>query len=248
MTEPIAPAKKGLSTGAKIAIGCLVIVVLFFGACFAVGGYGIFKLKQFVGEAEENPDAAAVRLAALAFRANPDIDVVSSDPAAGKITVRDKKSGKEVTFDLEDIKAGRLTIESGDEKVEFNADAPDGGDAGGFTISSDKGKVVFGADSGSVPQFVPIYPGARSDNFSSIEAAGERSGTFTIHTADSPDQVIAFYESELEASGFKIEKVSLEAGSVFRNLTATAGNRTVNVGLSAQEGQTQGLVAYADKP
>ncbi len=71
---------------------------------------GVGKLSDFAKEMESNPDAAAVRAAELVLRLNPDVDVLSSDPAAGTITVREKKTGKEVTFDLEDIKAGKFSI------------------------------------------------------------------------------------------------------------------------------------------
>jgi hypothetical protein len=193
MSDPVVvpppPAKKGLSTGAKIAIGCLVAVLLMVGACMAVGGFAFMKLKNFANQVEKDPDSAAYTAAVWAFKANPTTSR-STDDSAKSITVREKKSGKEVTFTLADIKSGRLSIESEGEKV--NVDVDQSGENGGsMTITSDKGKLTFGAaDIASLPSWVLTYPGARTDGVSTLESNGEKSGTFTIHTSDSAEQVL----------------------------------------------------------
>lgn len=252
---PVAPAaapKKGLSTGAKIAIGCLVALLLVAGGCFVVTAFfvkkGVDAVKDIAADVESDPDAAAVKTLELAMKLNPEVDVVSSDPAAGTLTLREKRTGKVVTFRADDLKAGRFSFESDGETVEIDADQGDGSDPGALRISSSDKTMVFGADSESVPNWVPRYPGARADSYSSLEAANETSGTFTIHTADEASEVLDFFERELRAAGFEVEKSSLQSASaVGGNLSAKAGTRSINIALASQEGETQGLVAFAEK-
>jgi len=256
MSEPaVQPApKKGMSTGAKIAIGCVIALLLCIGACVAFVGVGGMWLKNKVQgmseRYEKDPDAAAYDAALMAFKLNPDLEIVSQDEATKTITVRDKKDGKEVTFNLDDIKAGRLSIESGGEKGNIGVQGGENGQGGSMTVESDKGKMVLGGgDAAALPVWLPAYPGARTDGVSSLESNGEKSGTFTIHTADTVDQVLAFYESRLKSDGFEVNKATLNIpGAVSANLTAKSANRTLNVTVATQEGETQGLVAYSEKP
>ncbi len=253
MSEPIAPAKKGLSTGAKIGIGCLVALLVVMGGCSIAAYMGLSwlggKAKNFAEDMEKNPDAALVKSIEMMMKLNPEVEVVSSDPANGTITLRETKSGKVVTFNASDLKNGKFSFEADGEKVNMDFDQQ-GEQGGSVTIESDKGKVVYGSgDGSSVPSWVPAYPGARQDGFNSLEAAGEKSGTFTIHTADAVEKVVAFYETELKAAGFEVEKSTLDiSGAVTANLNAKSGGQGVNIVVSSQEGETQGLVAYTEKP
>ena len=61
--------------------------------------------------------------------------------------------------------------------------------------------------------------------------------------------MLAFFEEKLQGAGFEVQKATLNIpGAVSANLSARAGGRTVNVTVATQEGETQGLVAYAEKP
>lgn len=251
-SDPSASPKKGLSTGAKVAIGCLVALLLVAGGCFVVTAFfvkkGVDAAKGFVEDVESNPDAAAVKAMELAMRLNPEVEVVSSDPAAGTLTLREKRTGKVVTFNAQDLQSGKFSFEADGEKVEIDADLGENGQPGGLRIASGDQTMVFGADAEAVPDWVPRYPGGRADAFSTVEAKGEVSGTFTIHTADSAAQVLSFYENALKAAGFEVEMSTLQAASAEGgNITAKAGDRSLNIALASQEGETQGLVAYAEK-
>jgi hypothetical protein len=258
MNEPVPPPpgapaqKQGLSTLVKVLIGCGVVLVLGVGSCVVVTGYlakkGIGKLEEFAKEAQENPDAALVRTTALALRLNPEIDVVSSDPAGGKIVVREKATGKEVTFTVDDIKEGRLTVSADGQETQVDLDADEQG--GSVTVRGEEGTMVLGAgDAAQVPGWVPGYPGARADAYTSVKSGAETSGSFAIHTSDSVGTVLGYYEEKLKAAGFEVERTTLETtGALGGNLAARSGNRTLNVTLATQEGETQGLIAYVDKP
>ncbi|HEX9801481.1 MAG TPA: hypothetical protein VGC00_15080 [Thermoanaerobaculia bacterium] len=259
MSEPVVPPpppavpgaaapKQGLSTGAKIAIGCLLALLLLAGGCFVVSAFFFQKAKGFIEDVEKDPEAAAVKAVELMMRLNPEVEVLTSDPEAGTITLREKRTGKVVTFNAEDLKLGKVSFESEGERIAIDADEGGDGEPGRLRVASDDREMVFGADADAVPAWVPRYPGGRAESFSTVQAPGELSGTFTIHTADSADEVLAFYERELEAAGFEVEKSSLRSETATGgNLTARAGSRSLNIALASQEGETQGLVAYAEK-
>ena len=255
MNQPLTPEaapKKGMSTFVKVLLGCGVLLLLGIGSCFVVSGYflkkGVGKISDFAKEMEANPDAAVVRAAELALRLNPEVDVVSSDPAAGTITVREKKTGKEVTFNLEDIKAGKFSITADGETstVDIDATADNGGQ---MKVVTDQGTAVFGAGAQQAPDWIPNYPGGRTEGLANIEAKGEKSGTFTLRTADTPDTVLSFYESKLKDAGFEVQKASLSYnGAPSGTLNASAERRQLSITAAAQDGETQALVTYNEKP
>lgn len=255
MNQPLTPEtapKQGMSTFVKVLLGCGVLLLLGIGSCFVVSGYflkkGVGKLSDFAKEMETNPDAATVRAAELALRLNPEVDVISSDPAAGTITVREKKTGKEITFNLEDIKAGKFSITTDGETTSIDVDATQE-NGGQMKVVTDQGTAVFGAGAQELPSWIPTYPGGRSEGMANIEAQGEKTGTFTLRTADAPDVVIAFFKSKLEESGFTVETASLSFnGAPSGTLNATSGKRQLSITAAAQDGETQALVSYNEKP
>jgi hypothetical protein len=206
------------------------------------------KVVDFAREAEADPEAATVKATELMMKMNPDVEVVSSDPEGGKITLREKRTGKVVTFNAEDLKSGKFSFEADGETVSFDADQGKEGEPGAVRVTSGEQSMVFGADLGAIPDWVPRYGGARIDSLSTVDSAQESSGTFLIHTSDSPADVLARFESALKSAGFQVERstVQTDAG-VGGNLMANQGGRTVNVGVYAQEGETQGLVSYSEK-
>ncbi len=251
---PETPPQKGMSTFVKVLLGCGVLLLLGIGSCFVVSGYflkkGVGKLSDFAKEMESNPDAAMVKAAEVAMRLNPEVDVISSDASAGTIPVREKKTGKVVTFDLADIKAGKLSITADGAKSSIDIDAS--GDNGGqMKVVTDQGTAVFGAGGGKTPEWIPAYPGARTEGLANIEAKGEKSGTFTLRTADAPDVVTAFFEAKLKEAGFEVQKASMSfdgAPSGTLNATGDSGKRTLSITAAAQDGETQALVTYSEKP
>ncbi len=90
-------------------------------------------------------------------------------------------------------------------------------------VVTDQGTAVFGAGAQQAPDWIPNYPGGRTEGLANIEAKGEKSGTFTLRTADTPDTVTAFYESKLKEAGFEVQKASLSFnGAPSGTLNATA--------------------------
>ena len=245
------PAKKGLSPLAWVAIGCGAIAIL---GIVVVGGLvmagGMFAKKQ-LDKLEKNPVMTA---AEWAVRANPDVELVESDPEAGTLTIRDKKTGEVTTISAEDAKEGKFSIKTkdGTSTVDFS-----GGENGGsMTVTNEKGETAtLSAGAGTplnLPSWVPTYPGGAPQGMFQSDSGQERGASFTIQTSDAASKVLEFYESKLEEAGLTVQKSTFETGGNVAGgtVTGTSGDqkRTVNVIVSTQEGQgSQAVVSYSEK-
>lgn len=253
MSEPSVPPapKKGMSTGIKVLLGCLLAALLLgLGTCAACywGAKKFGKsLEDYAEKVKNDPDAAAYDAFLWTLKMNPEVEVVSSDEAAKTITIREKKSGKETTLSIEDIREGRISFEQDGKVTSIDFEAQ--GEAGAVTVTSGEDKAVFGAGGAdSIPGWIPSYPGARVEGVNSFEAGGEKSGTFVIKTADDIATVAAFYEEQMGGLGLQVDKASMNVqGAETINLTGRSEGRTLNVTVSHQEGETQGIVAYSEK-
>lgn len=251
MTPPPAPGQKKMSALGWIAIGCgaiAILGILAVGAMVAAGGW--FFKKQ-VSKFEENPAVAA---AELAIRANSDVELVESDIEKGTITYRDKKSGEVVTINAGDVKEdGKFTITTKDGTSTFDASSTEGG--GTLKVTNEKGEeAVFGTSAGApknLPSWLPTYPGAKVEGSMDATSQQERSAAFTVTTTDSVQEVMEFYESRLRATGLSVQKTSFETNGAAAGGTVTGTSedqkRTVNVMVSAGEGQTSAVVTFAEK-
>jgi len=204
-------------------VGIVVVVPML-----SAGGW--FLNRQAENSAHPGVRRAVVA-AELAVRANPDLEVVESDPEAGTITIRNKTTGEVVTWNAEDVESGK------------------------FTVTTKEGTATFGGAAGvpaNLPAWVPTYPdGDVQGSYDAISAEG-RSAAFTVTTSNRPAEVLAFYESRLEAAGLTAQKSTFEAGSgVFGGTvigTTQDEKRTVTVMVSADEGQTSAVVSFTEKP
>ncbi len=235
------PSKKGLPALAWIAIGCGALVVLA-GIAFTLIGYlAVNKMKDVASDFEDNPTRAA---AELVVRMNPDLEMVDSDDDAGTITVREKSSGKVVTFNYEDIEEGRISFESEEGRVEIGGQAQ--GDEGTVTITTDKGETRIGAG-GEIPDWVPAHP-ATTSRKSIMRSTGPTGDTghaaFTVD-ADS-DVVAAFYKAELEKSGYTVSTASYSSdeGSI-SVVTGQKNGGSVVASIADKDGRSEVTVQYA---
>lgn len=195
-------AKKGLPTIAWIAIGCGALIVVM-AVVLTVGGlFMASKVKEVAGDFEDNPGLAAAR---LIVKLNPDLEEVSTDEGAGTITVRNKKSGEEVTVNFEDIEEGRLSFSSGDREVTIDTEGD--GDSGSIKVSDDKGSFVLSSGdevTEDIPSWVPVYPGSEPTSRHTMHSQDTLSGGFEIVTSDPVSDVLEYYQSELKEQGFEI--------------------------------------------
>jgi hypothetical protein len=194
----------------------ITIAGLFAFGVIAVTSLGFFayhKAKQAgfdVSLLEKKPELALLK---MAVAANPDAEIVSLDERRGIATIRDRKSGKVVTLNFEDIKKGRISFEQ-ENKGE--------GDHG-------SGSATFAAGAVKLPAWLPAYSGATPEGFATEGQEGS-SGSFSFKTGDDTPKVAAFYEAELKKAGFTVETTPSASGSM---LNAESGTRKAVINILA---------------
>jgi len=242
---PGAPApKKGMGPLGWIAIGCGAIALLGILA-LAVGGY-MFK-KKVVDPFKDNPGMAA---AELVIRANPDLELVSSDPDKNTLTVKNKKTGEVVTINAEDIKEGKVTFETPDGKTVV--DASSDGNSGSVKVTGPKGeKMTWGGEAPKdLPEWVPVYPGSTVAGAMDATNAEGRSAQFSVTTEDGIDDVIPYYEQSLKDAGLTVNKTTMETnGEPSAILTGNSedNKKTVTVMIGTQDGKTVANIQFSAK-
>lgn len=241
--QPAAPKKTSPWVWVGVGCGVLFLIVVLV---FVVGGLFLFKKgKDFVKTAEKNPAVAAAKIAAAV---NPEIEVVDSDDDAGTVTIRNKKTGETITLNAEDIKKGRLKF-SNEKGEEVTIEGSQ--EQGKVRISSPQGEMVFGEGAGELPDWIPLYPGAKASGSWQTRSQEEAGGAAVFTTADPPDRVMAFYERELKARGFSPSTSRFEQdGKLVGGLVQgkTAQGRTLTVTVTREEGgQTNVALAYEVK-
>ncbi|MFV2072836.1 MAG: hypothetical protein ACC742_09320, partial [Thermoanaerobaculales bacterium] len=244
--EQQAPAKKGLPTIAWIGIGCGALIVLMVVA-FAVGSFFLVKKgKEFAADFEDNPGMAAAR---MVVKFNPELEEVSADEENGTITVRNTKTGEEITVNFDDIKEGRFSFSSDGREVTVNAGEV--GESGTITVTDDKGTFVLSKGdilSEALPSWVPVYPESEPGNRRVMRTDDVVTGGFEVTTSASVDEVVEFYRSALEGDGFVVNVNTFsgddgKGGMV--NARDDAGGRTVMVIIGTEEGSTSANVSYS---
>ncbi len=247
---PPAPApKKKLSPLAWMAIGCGGLIVLGMLALAGTAAVGGFFLKKKL----ENPTMAA---AELIVRANPELEMVSSDPDKSTMTIRNKTTGEEVTLNAEDIKEGRISFETKDGTATFDASGSSEDGQAVVKVTDEKGQesTILAGDGApkDLPSWLPVYPGGQTQGSFDTRTEGERSAAFAVSTKDPADQVMSFYEEKLKAAGLTVEKQSYAQNDKTSGGIVTGKSddekRNVNVMVSASEdGSTQATVTFTEK-
>ncbi len=257
--------KKSIPVWGWIAMGCGCLLVVASVALTAGGFFVAKKAGDFVEELEANPARTA---AELFVRANPDLELVSTDDEAGTMTIRNRTNDEVATLDFDDIAEGRFrwTTGSGDEgSITF--DGEDGaritttnrdGESQSveLTAEEDGGVVVRGTDfearlggEGDIPSWVPLPPGAQPQTtFASSNQEGT-SGAFTFSSEESVEDLAAFYRRALEEAGFEIESSSMTTSEIDREaLDAKRGQDSAKLFVTVARGTgiegTQVVVQY----
>jgi hypothetical protein len=241
-----APAKKGLPIWAWVGIGCGGLLILVLIVVMAAGFFVANKVKDVAADFEDNPAMATAR---MIVKLNPELEEVSTDEEAGTITVRNRKTGEEITVNFEDIEDGKLSFTTDEGEVKVDASQLD--ESGSMTVTSEDGSVVFATGKPSakdLPSWVPMYPGTEPSSRHSMRTETTLSGGFEITTDDAVADVLEFYRSELESAGYEISvntytQDDTEGGMV--NGNNEAEQRSVVVILSREAGEnTKAVVSF----
>lgn len=236
--------RKGMGPLGWIAIGCGAIALIGFLA-LAVGGY-LFK-KKVVDPLQENPTMAA---AEMIVRMTPDLELVSSDPEKGTMTIKNTKTGETVTMNAEEIKEGKLSFETAEGTTEI--DASQAGETGSIKVSgADGGEVTWGGEAPkNLPDWVPVVAGSAVQGAMDATNDEGRTASFTLSTDESLDTVVDFYETKLEAAGLKVTKNTMDMNgerSATVSGTSEDEKRTVVAFIGVQDGKTQANVNFTEK-
>jgi len=209
----------------------VVVAGLFVLGGIAVVGTGLFvahKVRQAGFDPElmqRNPGLAVAKMV-TAF--NPDAEVLHTDDGAGTITVRDRKSGKVVTLNFDDVKNGRFHFSAQDEN--------------GKTATME-----FGGSASKLPSWIPAYPGSNPEGAITASGNDGEGGMFGFKTSDAPAKVLQFYQDKFKEMGMQATTVtSTEEGGMV-NGGDEANHRSLNVVVSKSGGETSVAVTYGKK-
>jgi len=245
MVQPqsVPPQKKGLSVWAWVAIGCVGILVLCGVAFTTVAWWGARKVQSIAQDYKDNPGMATVKMITAM---NPDLELVSSDEASGKVTIKNKKTGEVVTVNMADIQNGKISFDTpqGQSSMSFDTSG------GKLEVQGANGETATFGGSTQLPSWVPAYPGATAEGVYAAEDASQRGGTFGLTTGDAVNDVFAYYKSQLEGGGFKVTESKYsgtggEGGMVVGE--SADGNRTVTFTLAAESGKTRVAGVFSEK-
>lgn len=212
------PAPQAAPPAGKKGLSPVVWVVIIVFGLFAlgvvavgVGGAILFhKVKQAGFDPallEKKPELAFIK---MALTNNPDAELIEMDENRGIVKVRDRKTGKVVTMNFEDIRNGRLSF-SDETGQKVSIEAKGAGDQGSLEVKTNEGTARFGAGAVKLPAWLPAYAGASPQGFSTEGGQGS-AGAFSFKTGDSAEKVAAFYEGELKKAGFTVEVTRHAAG------------------------------------
>lgn len=262
MSDPYSEAtrydRRGMSPLAKIMLVVAGFAALGMTVLFVVGLLFVRKASETAVDFRENPAEA---LADMAELFGEDVEVVETDGNAERVVLRFGDEGELVTVDLaqamDRIREGvrfegeasesggriRLRTSDGETRIELRGD----GDGGFLRIDSPDGELRLSAgdQAGELPNWVPVYPGARVRNqLFAQETESGRSGAVVLSTDAAPRDVIAWYGDRLDDAGYKTSVVVVGADGDRGRVEVTSGGdggRKLSV-VAGQDDDGSGMI------
>jgi hypothetical protein len=228
-----------------VLVGVLVFFLLIGVAVIGAGIFVVHKAKQAGLDPDLMKKNPAVAMTRLMTAVNPNLELVKIDEGRGVVTVRDRKTGKVVSMNFDDIRNGHFKVrEDGKDEVDFQASGS--GDSGSLNIKSGNDTVSIGSGSGAaLPPWIPRYPGSSIEGRMSREGAEETGGMFTLKTMDAAKQVTAFYSQAFKSTGLKVSGGDPDAGTI--TAEDAAANRKVTVTCAKDGSMTSISILYEGK-
>lgn len=214
------PAKKGLPIWAWLIIGIFAFTMLLvIGG--AVAGYMFFNKAQ---QMAKNPLATIAQVAAAA---NPDIDVLDVNEKTGKITIRDKKTGKTITIDGDAIKDGKITIDSEEGHAEIGSGA-----------------------NMKLPDWVFLPADAKVIGGMTGNAEKGAGGTVVFSSNESLEKLKEFYEAKYSAAGYSQTTSAMTSSGEDQALQLVYQHedrkRNVTIGAARNKDGVNGSIVYGE--
>ena len=222
------------------------IAVLLFGGMITCGIVGYMAMRV-VKNAGFDPDLMkrnpAIAMVKMATAVNKDLEMVSSNERTGTVTMRDKRSGKTVTYKYDQDTHQLQIVGDNGETVTMSGD----GNKGTMTVQTNEGTVKYGAQAGSAPSWVPVYPGTTPQVTLSSQSKDGNTTNFSFKTSEGAGKVLDYYQAQLKSAGFHVTTVASgdEGGMVSGEDEGKKHTVVVTVGSSA--GETTGNVMSIEK-
>jgi len=233
-----------------IVLGCLGVIVIGFVLVASTGLFVFYKAKQAGLDPELMQRNPALAVAKLMAALNPDIEVLSVDEDRGIIRVRDKKTGKALTVNLEDAKNGKIVFED-DESGKIELQAQGEGDKASLEIRGNEGAVRMGGGEQKLPDWLPVYPGAEPAGNLGITSKEGAGGMVAYKTDATVEDVVAYYEHALKSAGLAAETNKIQAGGegAMTMIAAKDENsqRTAQIMISGKAGETTFQITFESK-
>ena len=231
---PLPPAPGAIQPRKTSPIVWILVAVLgifVLGGVVVVGGIRYFIHRAGIDTElmARNPGLAVSKMIAAA---NPDVEVLSTDDGAGRITLRDKRTGKVVTMSFDDAKNGKFS---------FSATGDDGKTA----------SIEIGATTAKLPSWVPSYPGANAKGTFSVRGDDGNNqgvgGSFSFTTPDSPAKVKSFYQDKFKDAQMTVKMdMTTEQGGMI-SATDEGERHSIHVTIGGGSGETSVTVIYGEK-
>jgi hypothetical protein len=216
--------KKGLSGWAWAGIGCgsvlligIVIFVLLIGMCKRA-------VTEFSNDMNANPERKSAEMI-IGF--HPDYSVVSSNDETKQMTIKEDKTGKEMTFSYQDIAEGKFAV-----------------------TTSDGSAVSFGAvDLTKVPAWVVLPPDAKSTGGFLNVVNDKNAGVVVFTTGLTAEEVKEFFNKSWESwstSSGSSSSMTLN-GVETVTLERKSATQEISVMVQASGGKTTATVTYSEK-
>jgi len=201
------------------------LLVLGMVACGIVG-YIAVKTVQHAGFdsdlMKKNPGLAMTKMVTAM---NPDLEVLSNNDRTGTVTVREKSTGKTVTYKFDPDSKTMVIIGDNGEQVKIGA----------------------AATGNSMPSWVPVYPGSSVEGQYSAQTAEGNTENFTFKTPDAADKITSYYQDQLKSAGFNVTLMS--SGVQGGMLTAEDADkkRTILVAVGPSGASTVANLTVSEK-
>ncbi len=222
--EELAP-KKGLSGWAWAGIGCGTIVLIGVIGFALLVGFCKRKFDEFGKDMQTNPERKA---AEMIIGIHPDFSVVNANDYNKEMTIRDDKTGKEMTFSYRDIADGKFALT-----------APDGSQ---MTMGS--------FDLASLPSWIELPADAQArSGYQTKSSSGKSSGVVVVTTAMPAKDVQTHFEKSWEQwenfSGSS-NSMTLQAVETI-NMERKSDDKSITVIIQSSAGVTTVTVTYSEK-
>ena len=228
----VAPAPRKTSPIVWVLVIVLGLFVLGFIGVVGAGYFVVHKARQAGLDPaliSRNPGLA---MAKLVTAVNPDAEVIKTDDSTGTITVRDRSTGKVMTFSFDDIRNGKFNMK----------------------VQGEDGKtatVEVGGANAKLPSWVPSYPGSTAQGTFSVtgssnDGSGE-GGNFTFTTPDAASKVMTFYQDKTKELGMKANLTTNTTDGGMLIASNEDNQRTLTVVVGKGSSETTVNVTYAVK-